>query len=1170
MLGRRVNSHRLGSATPYHPVNSLMVARAELRMEGKRIFNPILSNNQWLVESIDFRNMTMYHLRCTIVGQGTGYLYASFKGDEGQELLTIEKVTAGTHELKFRCPFNALANFKIGVSNTVPQGTGVNYLPREMRYRLQTNSLLFNQSKPQYESGGLGFGGLGAALLDINQPIKAGDYRDDNNYKHWDGNLNNYTWDNGYRGPKEDRVTTNNISQIGGSYHGYYANATNLHIARFDDNDNFIGWDALESYVSGVPAGVPLCATFQFFVLNSKGEDEGNKLAWKAKEPYWIYAQDYQIPAGDIHFVEKDWLAVADRFVPLKEMKGSQEILYSPRWAKKSPIGIGNDPERIRRTALFGDVNWGNFSSKLRNVAAKVEWYDEVTNTWSSPQVAPNSIPMTNEMGLTKIIFRFPRQLDEVTDKDILTELTTLGVDYSYAATKKNYPYKLNVGTEIKKAYTVLGRPNPNKDSLTYEENGDTYVVTKVVTSFGLYFKYGKHPKAGRLTPRIVNDELYQHDGAPKDGHVQALGVNELAVADAEKFARLNTPEIISAFYPAGGFTTGGIVAGIGRGFTLGGRYALSTRPNEPLWGRDEGVNKESYPTGEKIGTKAMSRIYMTGLIQSTDLVDDRMAVTEEKLQALWKAKFDEPLTDRFFEGNDLPDQDPNNKMNYLIRDPETGLKISAPYQIFYFKLGEEYEGPYYEYESVTEIEKVKVDGVDREAEVISLKITKNPNKDFSMVQNQFIYLCARTPLGYTRSQKFDIIKQVDEQRTLIEAGLTPSETLALDEAEYPTVDTTATTDAEMRERNALIDLTGEEPPEVDDGPKYGSKKVKWPWEMLKKNPKYYNMEVISGFNGFTNDRDFYVEDVTQKWGQISGLGSKPRDHNTDYTDIMPATNPPKSGNYTGLGNVLDAFIDYDPAEFATDNLEDIGDVLQDAVYATAYGTGALLELPVAAAQAASGDFTGSAKSAKSSVRKAGTAGRNALSFPLSTADLAIKLSDRVTRVGTTVAYKGGQAAVEYGSDLVDAMAEYADLGGMRAASLGAADESTADKLERYGENTTSFFKGAAKGLTPDVVQDSFGDAVGTLTDKFNERPVLYTGLALAGVPLLIPGIGGAYARNIATGIGALVGGLPKAGKALAELPGALIGGTVQGVRSAAGSPRGTAAARRRARRRKR
>jgi len=1097
----------------------------------------------------------MYYLRCTVVGQGTGYLYASFKGDEGQELLTIEKVTAGTHELKFRCPFNGLANFKIGVSNTVPQGTGVNYLPREMRYRLQTNSLLFNQSKPQYESGGLGFGGLGAALLDINQPIKAGDYRDDNNYKHWDGNLNNYTWDNGYRGPKDDYVTTNNISQIKGSYHGYYANATNLHIARFDDNDNFIGWDSLESYVSAVPAGVPLCATFQFFVLNSKGEDKGNKLVWKGKEPYWIYAKDYQIPAGDIHFVEKQWLSVTDRIVPLKGTKGGNEILYSPRWAKKSQIGIGNNPERIPRTALYGDVNWGNFSSKLRNVAAKVGWYDEVTNTWSSPQVAPNSIPMTNEMGLTKIIFRFPRQLDEVTDKDILTELTTLGVDYSYAATKKNYPYKLNVGTEIKKAYTVLGRPNPNKDSLTYEENGDTYVVPKVTASFGLYFKYGKHPKAGRLTPRTIEDasgvpRLFEHDGAPKDGHVYALGVNELPVADAEKFARLNTPEIISAFYPAGGFTTGGIVAGIGRGFTLGGRYALSTRPNEPLWGRDEGVNKESYPTGEKIGTKAMSRIYMTGLIQSTDLVDDRMAVTEEKLQALWKAKFDEPLTDRFFEGNDLPDQDPNNKMNYLIRDPETGLKISAPYQVFYFILGEEYEGPYYEYESITEIEKVKVDGVDREAEVISLKVTKNPDKDFSMVENQFIYLCARTPLGYTRSQKFDIIKQADEQRTLIESGLTPGEALALDEAEYPTVDTTATTDVEMRERNALIDLTGEEPPEVDDGPKYGSKKVKWPWEMLKKSPKHYNMDVISGFNGFTNDRDFYVEDVTDKWGMISGLGSKPRDYNTDYTDIMPATNPPATQDpYLSFGAV--SLIE----EFDAP-IRRAGNIVAGAVEGTIeFVNGGLV--------------SGKLKSANiflNSEYPKGIPKRNETTGLREGDSLATNAAKMAVGIPKSAASYVSKKSAESIADVFDTGFSGVRYNPSNTTALG----SVGDKMGDYGEAAGNFVRRTGGALMPEKIKEGFDEGVGSVMDKFNERPVLYTGLALAGVPLLIPGIGGAYARNIATGLGAAVGILPKAGKALAELPGALIGGTVQGVRSAAGSTRGTAAARRRARRRKR
>jgi len=269
-----------------------MVARAELKQEGKKLFSPILSQNQWIVESIPFTAMTMYTIRCNVVGQGTGYLYASFLGEERQEVLAIAKVTAGTHELKFRSPFNGLKNFKIGVGNTVPQAHGIRYLPRDLQYRLQTNSLLFNQKAPQYESSGIGFAGLGAPLLDINQPLKPGTYRDDKGFKHWDGNLDNYTWNNGYRGPREENFSTRDIAKIKGSYHGYYAHTMNLHIARFDNDDKFIGWDALESISSAVPAGVPVCATLQFFVLSSKGKDRGNKLVWKEGEPVWRYADN--------------------------------------------------------------------------------------------------------------------------------------------------------------------------------------------------------------------------------------------------------------------------------------------------------------------------------------------------------------------------------------------------------------------------------------------------------------------------------------------------------------------------------------------------------------------------------------------------------------------------------------------------------------------------------------------------------------------------------------------------------------------------------------------------------------------------------------------------------------------------------------------------------------
>ena len=418
------------------------------------------------------------------------------------------------------------------------------------------------------------------------------------------------------------------------------------------------------------------------------------------------------------------------------------------------------------------------------------------------------------------------------------------------------------------------------------------------------------------------------------------------------------------------------------------------------------------------------------------------------------------------------------------------------------------------------------------------------------MVENQFIYLCARTPLGYTRSQKFDIIKQADEQRTLIESGLTPSEALALDEAEYPTIDTTATTDVEMRERNALTDLTGEEPPKVDDGPKYGSKKVKWPWEMLKKNPKYYNMEVISGFNGFTNDRDFYVEDVTQKWGQISGLGTKPRDYNTDFSDIMPATNPPATQDpYLSFGAV--SLIE----EFDAP-IRRAGNIVAGAVEGTIeFVKGGAIEGPLKSA-----DIFFNSEYPKGIPKRNETTGlREGDSLVTNAAKLA-------SGIPISAASYAGKKSAESIADMFDTGFSGVRYNPSNTTSLG----SVADKMGDYGEAAGNFVRRTGGALMPSAVKEGFDEGVGSVMDKFNERPVLYTGLALAGVPLLIPGIGGAYARNIATGLGAAVGILPKAGKALAELPGALIGGTVQGVRSAAGSPRGTAAARRRARRRKR
>ena len=121
------------------------------------------------------------------------------------------------------------------------------------------------------------------------------------------------------------------------------------------------------------------------------------------------------------------------------------------------------------------------------------------------------------------------------------------------------------------------------------------------------------------------------------------------------------------------------------------------------------------------------------------------------------------------------------------------------------------------------------------------------------------------------------------------------------------------------------------------------------------------------------------------------------------------------------------------------------------------------------------------------------------------------------------------------------------------------------DKMGDYGEAAGNFVRRTGGALMPAKIKEGFDEGVGSVMDKFNERPVLYTTLALAAAPLLIPGVGGSYARNLSVGVGAAVGGLPKAAKAIAQAYlGAIIGGTVDGIKSVSGSkPKATAARRR-------
>jgi hypothetical protein len=1118
IAGRRPTG--FGATTEYHTVNRLVVPEAAMRVEGKKFFHSILANGQWAVKKLDFRLGDRVTIRTRVTGVGMGYLYLSYQDDDKPTLLAIKKVTPGFHDLNFKVPYAVLPNFRVGISTTVPKGYTIDRLPKEDRHKLHTNSMMISQSAPMYETPGIGFGGFGAALQDLNQTPQGG--RDSASNPHWDGNWENYHWSNGHAGDAATITNVNNesVPEARGSYHGYYAHRSNLMFARFDVDDKFLGWDAIESKSYTVPAGIPICIVMQFFALpkktksggNISGPDDGEML-----NPYWRYAPGMRINPAKFHLIQSEWQL---------HNKWKKPSAYSSRWNKSTgPIkNAGRYPVTDKQYPGSGFELDGRLVNP-DEIAAKVEWF--TNGVWSEPRTTPPSIPETNQDGYTKVIYRTPRQLSPTADKDVLEELDALGVDYRYETTKKYFPtpHVLENG-RVTKGYTLYARPLDGNNTLAIEENGEIYVAERKL-KLHCVFQYSLHRRAGRI------GDL---NGSPQPGWTY-LQAPMTKFADPEKMSRMNNPELYTAFYPVGGFKTGGIVVAIGKslGIAAGQSSAITSAQNTnpmTVWPDRNWTT----PDGSRIGTTAACWLRPKGIILATDLEDDRMAATEEQVQAVWKAKFGEPLTASFFAQYGIKDQIKEKPTHYRVKDVDTGMFVEAPYQIIYFEIGPEYTGPYADYELVTTEEETQ-DGLKEK--VVTLKLTKPEGKPYALGKNDPMFLNVRTFYGKQVSQKIDIIDEVEEQRSMMEVGLTPEEQLAYNELNNKPVETTAAIAEIEKEEQRLTDitiqdgLTGEtsdstEPgtPRLPRGAKYVRSGDSW-----KLYPKYYTREstlkeagflggIKSALGGFTDSRDFYVEDVTQKWGASGSSG------------------------LNGLGFVDSAEEDLD------DVLRDTGYLMQAMTNSAGAGAGAVYNVM-------NGDMD-----------KAG----DKFDYIIDSLTDANPDNHSVITISANIARNASQAAgkgaVEGAADLINDVAD--SLGGYSSNGLG----DFADKAAGVGEGVGKFVRGTARGLAPEALTEGVDDGIGALTDKFKERPLLYTGLALAAAPLLIPGIGGAYARNVTTLAGGAIGLVPKGFKALTGGVSAIASGVIDGGKqvgnSIATSPskRGTAASRRRSRRR--
>ena len=907
-------------SVPYHLVNELTVVSAKLKTPGSKVFKSVVENGQWAVKKIDFTYDKLHLFNVTVAGQGTGFLYAAYTMTGKETLLDIIKVTPGVHQISVTPTLTSLPNFRLGVSTTIPKGYNVSELSQEKQYNIRNNSLLTQQKAPSFETPGIGyggFGGLGAAESqqdDVRGLVPGWTVMDRNKLGKglWDGNL--YTFPTEFRGktmPRHAGTGTSGTPLLTGSYHGNHAHGATMFMAMYNDANEFIGWQAVKNWQHTVPAGVPVMLVFDVKMREAMPKPLGTLTDVVYKWSYF-YGSDL---AGR-HFRKENFCFIDSSFHT--NTGDNQKMIVTDAWKSQARPALKDDPIRVGRIKHVEGYMIGNELLEPKDVAMKVEWFHE--GSWTAPSKHPPVDINVIDSRYSAVVFRFPRQLSPETDKDILERLDTQGINYSYTATKDSYPcytgHRPEVGAEV--GYALIGRPNVVS---SYEEDGKTYVTNG--TGLGdrvkptLMLKY--QPALNYVeVKKYTKDAIKAGNepaGHPKPGWVKSHIT--MRVEDPEKIARTNWPEIISAHYPPKGFKSGGTLIGVGRGMSSQTRIGISVDQSPKDF-----MNTSLRSDGSGLGTQKTCIVEPTAVISSIDLMDGTVGAEEQLILDTWASIFEADLSIDFFTNlfEADPDQDPQDKHMYVKKDPISGLNVKCPYQVILITLPESYDGPYYDYttkkEIVTEIDTEGIHGeAGKEVDLLVHKLVINDEKSdttpqYRMTRTEPVFFHVRTPYNYYTYQQFKIVPEVIQQVELYNKGYTPEEVIGMNATDFDVVSNEqAAGEALLQEWNEKY---GDEhggggngggngggggfPPET---PLY----VRSFWDRFKDRPKWFATESdLKGISGFTNSRDFYVEDVTSKWGVASNTGSP--NYDTDFTDIMPSDGSPIGS--AQLGGVLD------------------------------------------------------------------------------------------------------------------------------------------------------------------------------------------------------------------------------------------------------------------------
>lgn len=758
---------------------------------------------------------------------------------------------------------------------------------------------------------------------------------------------------------------------------GYYAFRGSTYQMRYDKNGRMIGYDAMEKLSRGMPAGVPIAMVMQYFVHDQEGTaglfagigsptysqlgdkrrglkklhshtlekglekvgkatvatlefvgdaavDTGEAAVNLAKDPswenaaaivtaplgmnsQWHYADDVTISGSKMFLVDQNVFYGSGDSSTFDRPKDSKGLVTTYADSSAIPYRVDKSPN-IKPTFKHNGKTF-----KKKDFALNVEWYNPKTRKWSSPMKSPPFNFKTDSKGKIKIIFRVPRQLDPSADRREIQQGIENGYpDYSWTRSviRQAYPTftKKDGG---RKEFRLLGRYE-GKDSKTEGKvrfttriGGRDYQGVRSIQAV-LYCDPPSHWRSGLTYPSGT-------------ASMDTLNAFSIHVADPAKFTYLDNPEMDFSYYVDGELKPGSTVVGVGKalGSINSNNAILTTRgfvngiPSEelgrkepagdtPAWVSSNVIKPNSFQPRTKTGLEGTNRadfLEFAGHITTNDLQDNIKVPGEEVLRETWKNIFGVDLTVDWFNKMQITGHDPKDPTNYLIKG-SMGETYSFPFSIVWFQIPPYYTGPYLDYNEEGQLQQI-------EGKPYALASETDP-----------LFFTTTTPFGKLMQQKFDVVAETTEQKYLEQEGFKPDEVLAINDMNYDAEDMTEVADLDARERE-FLERTGQTHP-MDKPPNMRRYARDW----FAANYVYNNPDVVmkpvsnppvASMSGFSNQSNFYVEDVTDKWGTLNGFsGEVP----VDDLNIMPVgleyeedENTPFIG-FAGLGSGWDTFED--------------------------------------------------------------------------------------------------------------------------------------------------------------------------------------------------------------------------------------------------------------------